>query len=182
MPVRKKKIYLAAMLCALAVAVGYAFVYIPNVEFITAAVFINGCILGRFYGVLTAMTAEFLFSAFNPMGAAAPPMLLAQALCFGLTGYMGGVVRQRQWQDFSAAAKIAYFGILGFVLTLVYDVLTTLSFSLFLAGSDSKKILASFVSGMGFYVIHVMVNTTSFALIVPVILQRLDKMGFLYKK
>ena len=177
MPSRKKKLLLTAMLCALAAAVGYIFLYIPNVEFITAAVFINGYILGRGYGTIAAIVTELLFSGFNPMGVPAPPLLLAQVASFALVGYMGGLVSTRRWQNFNNSLKIAYFGMQGFTLTVIYDILTTLSYTLFLAGSDWKKILAGFIPGMGFLVIHMLVNTISFALIVPVVLERMDRMA-----
>jgi hypothetical protein len=177
MAIRKKKLYVTAMLCAMAVVIGYIFLYIPNVEFITAAVFINGYILGRTNGTIAAIITEFLFSGLNPMGAPAPTLLLAQVMSFAMIGYMGGQVSLRHWQYFTNWAKIVYFGLLGFMLTFIYDVLTAFSYSLFLAGADWKKILSSFIPGMGFYIVHLAVNTISFALIVPVILERLEKLG-----
>jgi energy-coupling factor transport system substrate-specific component len=171
----KKRLFLAAMLCAMAVVIGYLFVYVPNVEFISATVFIAGYLLGRLYGTIAGMVAEFLFSLLNPMGAAAPPLLLAQVMSFGIIGFMGGVVRERDWHSFLPIARLVYFGALGFFLTLIYDIMTTLSFALFMAGTDFKKITAVFLTGIGFYAIHLVGNTIIFALIVPLILERLEK-------
>jgi uncharacterized membrane protein len=171
----KKKLFLAAMLCALATVIGYLFVYIPNVEFISATVFIAGCLLGRLYGTIAGMVAEFLFSLLNPMGMAAPNLLMAQVMSFGIIGYMGGVVRERDWHSFSATIRLFYFGALGFFLTLIYDIMTTLSFALFMAGADFKKITAIFLTGASFYAIHLIGNGIIFATIVPFILERLEK-------
>ncbi len=162
-----KKIILSALFVALAVAMGYAFVLVPNVEMITATVFIAGMIVGPIYGIIVGFTAEFIFSLLNPLGAAAPPLLIAQVLSFSLIGLVGGLVGMprttKMWRH------TVLYGCCGFGLTMVYDILTTLSFAVFAVDGDMRKILTIFATGFVFYLAHSAVNTVIFATIVPLL-------------
>jgi hypothetical protein len=164
---------LAAMLIALCVTIGYLFLFIPNLELFTAAVVASGFLTGPGLGLLIGAAAALLFSLFNPYGAPTPPLLLAQIAGMALVGWSGGWLRRPVWQDRSLAAKAFFLGAIGFILTLIYDVLTTLSFALVMAGGDARKIWASFIYGMGFYGLHLLSNTLIFALLLPPLLQRL---------
>lgn len=162
-----KTIILSALLVALAVAIGYLFVFVPNVEMITATVFVAGMVVGPLFGMLVGAIAELIFSLLNPVGAAAAPLLVAQVISFALVGLAGGLVgmpgKKSPW------LYAALYGGCGFFLTLIFDVLTTLSFALFNAGGDIKKILAFFGSGLPFYLMHIIVNTIIFVTIVPLL-------------
>ena len=176
-PLKKKprKIYISAMLTAVGVILGYLFLSIPNVELVTATVFIAGFFLGPLFGVLVGVVTEFIYSALNPMGMAAPNLLLAQILGMALAGYAGGKVQQNGWYKKSPLVQIIIFGTAGFLITLLFDVLTTLSFVFILSGGDLNKILSSFFVGMTFYVIHITVNTVIFAVLVPILISRLSQ-------
>lgn len=160
-----RKIILSAVFTALAVSMGYLFLLIPNVEMISATVFIAGAVVGPVYGLFIGLSAALLFSLLNPMGAAAPPLLIAQLMCFMLIGFVGGLVglpaKERLWQ------KSLLYGLCGFLLTMIYDLLTTLSFAVFIAAEDPKKFATIFASGITFYVTHSVVNTIIFMTIVP---------------
>ncbi len=166
-----KKIILASILAALSVAIGYLFLYIPNVEMITATVFISGVLTGPLLGLCIGLTAETLYSVFNPYGMPILPLLLAQVFCFGLIGWSGGVLRRKiitcDWKC------VLFSGAAGFVLTLVYDVLTTMSFIIVTFKLSLNKIVAVFSTGMLFYLTHIGVNTLLFIIVVPVIISRL---------
>ena len=162
------------MLTALSVAVGYAFLSVPNVEFFTATVFVSGFLLGRSYGLAIGVMAEFIYSVFNPLGAAAPPLLLAQLVGMGLAGWSGGALRTKWFRRREPIVQVVILGLCGFAITLIFDVMTTLSFAVFMAGGDPKKILASFLYGIGFYTIHLLINTAIFVTIVPLVLVRLQ--------
>jgi len=166
---------LAALLVALCVTLGYLFLAIPNVEMITAAVFASGFLAGSRLGTLIGAAAALLFSLFNPYGAPTPPLLLAQMTSMALTGMAGGWLRHTRWLTWTPWMRALASGGAGFVLTLVYDVLTTLSFAVLMAGGDLRKIWASFIYGMAFYGLHLLSNTLTFALLLPVLLQRLNR-------
>lgn len=164
---------LAALLVALCVTVGYLFLAIPNVEMFTAAVFVSGFLTGAGRGTLIGAAAALLFSFFNPYGAAAPPLLLAQIAGTALAGLAGGLVQRARWLERPVWIRTALFGCTGLFLTLIYDVLTTLSFAVIMAGGEAGKIWASFLYGMAFYGLHLLSNTLIFALLLPLLLERL---------
>jgi hypothetical protein len=163
-----RKIILSAVFTALAVSMGYLFLLIPNVEMISATVFIAGAVVGPVYGLFIGLSAELLFSLLNPMGAAAPPLLIAQLTCFMLIGFVGGLVglpsKEQLWQ------KSLFYGLYGLLLTIIYDTLTTLSFAVFIAAKDPNKLVTIFASGITYYATHSLVNTIIFMTIVPAVL------------
>ncbi|MBN1559888.1 ECF transporter S component [candidate division KSB1 bacterium] len=164
----KNRAVLSAMFVALSVAMGYFFLAVPNVEMISATVFIAGAVVGPLYGALIGGSAELLFSLFNPMGSAAPPLLVAQVLAFALIGALGGCVGSPGGMPLWR--KMIVYGLCGFWLTLFYDALTTLSFTIYMAGFDLQKLAAIFTAGALFTLTHVLVNTAIFTTIVPFIL------------
>jgi energy-coupling factor transport system substrate-specific component len=167
-----KKISLVAAFIALGVTLGYAFITIPNVEMVTATIFIAGYMLGVKEGMMIGLLTEFIYSLFNPYGAAAPPLLAAQVIAMGFTGFLGGFYGNRGLQ--SSKQRYLLFGLAGLLSTLVFAILTTLSFISF-TGLSLKKILASLIYGLGFYVTHMISNTIIFIVVVPVLIQMLLK-------
>lgn len=169
----QKKIILASLLTALSVTVGYIFLFIPNVELLTATVFISGFLLGPLFGAITGIIAEFLFSLFNPYGVPMFPLLLAQIVTFGLIGFAGGIYRLTFNAKKSYINRFIIPAVYGLVLTLIYDILTSLSYILFATDVNFNKIITMFISGMIFYMTHAGVNTLIFATIVPILIIRL---------
>ncbi len=168
-----RKLFIAAMMTALAVTLGYLFLSVPNVELFTATVFISGYILGAVAGAVVGAVAELIYSGLNPMGMPMPNLLFAQIVGMAFAGYAGGFLRQRNWFENSVVKKAIVFALTGFLVTLIFDVLTTLSFSIVMAEGDWKKVVTSFLFGMSFYAIHLTINTAIFATFVPLVLNRL---------
>ncbi len=165
---------LTALFAALAAAVGFIFVAIPNLEFITATIFIGGAVLGIRRGMIAGGMGELIFSLLNPYGMPALPILLSQVMVMALVGGTGGVFYRVVgggswgWRGYLAC------GAVGMVLTALFDLLTTLSFALFMFGWEWRKIAANLLTGLSFYLFHIIINTLSFAVVVPLLLQRLE--------
>ncbi len=174
MVIGTKKILLAALLAAMAVALGYIFLPVPNIELVTAVIFIAGFILGPSLGLAAGLVAELLFSLFNPYGVAAPPLLIAQVFSMGAAGWCGGVVKKILPQN-KTLLRVVILGVSGFTLTLFFDMLTTLSFALFMSDLNVAKLWTTFITGMGFYVLHIISNTLIFITVVPVMLIFVEK-------
>jgi len=164
-----KKISLLGVFVSLGVTLGYGFSYIPNIELVTATVFISGFLLGIRAGFLVGLLTESIYSLFNPYGAAAPPLFIAQVVSMSITGMMGGIIGKGN-MGFKKRDLII-FGLAGLVSTLIFASLTTLSFLIF-TGLSLKKLLGI---GLGFYITHIVSNTIIFILIVPLILKVLRK-------
>lgn len=167
-----RDIALVATFVALAVAGGLALIGIPNVEIVSMTVFLCGAMLGAGAGTVSGALAAFLFSVLNPYGQAPPPLLAAQILSLAVCGMAGGMLRNRHvaW----TTSRLALAG-WGFLLTLLYDLLTTISFTL-VVDLDWKGFLAALALGGWFYVVHEATNALIFALILPILAQRLSEL------
>ncbi len=163
---------LVAMFVALMVGFGWALALVPNVEFITALAFTAGATLGPLTGAITAMTGMFFFSATNPMGSglAFPILLAAQILSQGLVGLMGGWYHRRDPAGLTRTPARFGLAIIGLVLTVIYDGLTSISFPLF-AGAGGGEILTVLISGLAFTAIHQISNVLIFFWVVPRLIQ-----------
>jgi len=170
-----KNIYSATFI-AIGVGLGFSFASVPNVEMVTATIFIAGYFLGVKRGILVGILTEALYSGLNPYGMAAPPLFLAQIFSMAIAGAVGGFIGQFKMEK--KPAHCLFFGFLGFLLTVQFAVLTTLSF-VFLIDLSWKKILGSFLFGIYFYAMHVLANFIIFTFIVPVFIAFLNKFGSL---
>lgn len=156
---------------------GYAFLYVPNVEFILFVAFLSGVFLGWTRGLFVALVGEGVFSIANPMGSglAYPPMLIAQLLSFGIIASVGygfrPILRKNKNKKKSL---IVIMGLTGFLLTFLYDSLTSLAFPL-ASGFKGAQIWAVYLSGLPFYGIHILSNTLIFSLLGSFLIQFVDK-------
>ncbi len=170
---RNKKISEVGIFLALFWGLGFAFLYIPNIEFITLITFLSGLLFGLKRGLIVAIVGEIVFSTLNPFGSglAFPPLLLAQIIGFAFIAIIGSVFRS--FIQFFTDNKITFsivFGATGLLLTIVYDSLTTLAFPIS-SGFDLKQIIATYIAGIPFNLIHIIANTLIFFIILPKILE-----------
>jgi len=164
-----REIILMAIFIALAIAGGLVLAPLPNIELVTVTIFLGGLMLGVVRGPVIGAIAEFLYSFFNPYGAAAPPLLIAQVISMALAGAAGGVLRFLL-NDRQPASWL--LGLIGFGLTFIFDLLTTVSFTLF-TGAGVPGFIAAVVFGIYFYIAHQISNTLIFALLLPVLWRQL---------
>jgi len=173
MNTRIRKITYSAIFIALIVGIGYALAFIPNVELVTALIFLSGVLMGWKAGLIIGGIGEFLFSALNPLGSGLifPPMLIAQVLAMIAVGGIGGLCRNfiLNWQP--RAVNYVIIGLLGGLLTLFYDVSVSLAFPLS-AGFNWQGLVTTLVAGLAFSVIHILANLAVFLFLVPVTAQR----------
>lgn len=162
------------MFVALGVTLGFALAHIPNIEMLTATIFLAGYFCGIQEGLLIGMLTMAIFSLLNPMGFAIPPLFFSQIIGMGLTGVFGGLLRR----IISNSPIIWYhhllFGLAGAFTTLLYTVLTNLGYCLTI-GFSWKIFIAGFITGSSFIVIHILSNTAIFIFIVPVLLHLSDR-------
>lgn len=173
-----KDMAMVGMLSALAVAMGYAFIFVPNIEMVSATIFISGYFLGVSKGILVGVIAETIYSAFNPMGSglAFPYLFAAQIMGMSLFGAVGGFVGRWGNKNVFSKGKIIAFAVSGFICTIFFDLLTTLSWPL-AAGFEGNQLFATIALGALFISIHVISNTLIFSIAVPSILKAVIKSG-----
>ncbi|MDZ7373277.1 MAG: ECF transporter S component [candidate division KSB1 bacterium] len=158
------------------VALGHLLATLPNVELVTASVFLGGVVFGPAFGALIGLTGEFLYSLTSPFGLATPPLLAAQLLGMALAGLAGGLVGPRFFSRPRPLIVHLLTAAVGLGLTVLYDLLTTSSF-LILSGLSLSRLVASLFFGLGFYATHLAWNTFVFATLVPPLGRKLP--GFL---
>jgi hypothetical protein len=155
---------------ALVAALGFALSGVPNVELMTLSTFVSGALLGAIRGAIVGAGAIAIYSSFNPYGPAPPPVFVMQVLGYAFVGVVGGVVAgravaSRRLETFTGAALGA---VLGFGVTLVYDVITNLgtawSMGVYL---DPGPIVWG---GLAFALWHMVWNAAFFAICAPPLL------------
>jgi uncharacterized membrane protein len=157
-----------ALFTALCVSLGYLLAGVPNVEILSASVFTSGVLLGPRRGGIVGALAELLYAGLNPYGLAPLPLLLAQVLAMAAIGGSGGVfarlAARRPWR-----LEVALAALVGFVLTLFFDVLTNAAG--FLMVRESARFVPYMVAGLSFPfpLAHSLSNAASFAIVVPAV-------------
>jgi len=172
MIVNVRRLVVTAIFIALALGLKFALIILPNVEPLTVTFFLAGYMLGPLSGLITGGIGEFLYSFFNPYGAASPPLLMAQVLCMSLSGLAGGWVRRLSSKRTPPAWL---WGVIGFFLTLIFDLATTVS-EVFIVKLGLAGFLSRLAFGSYFYAIHLSTNTVLFAVLLPVLIPRLQSL------
>lgn len=165
---RTRKHILAAMLTALTVALGYALAAVPNIELMTITVFISGYLLGARLGTVVGAVSMAVHSLFNPMGAALPPLMAAQTGAFIIVACAGAcfapVLRSLRYRGI----EIVFAGLTGFLVTLVYDLATSIAAYFVAIDPGSSLRLWQFVTGgVLFMGMHMVWNTGLFMVVLP---------------
>ena len=154
---------------ALVAALGFALSGVPNVELMTLSTFVSGAFLGALRGAIVGGAAMSIYSAFNPYGMAPPPVFAMQVLGCAFVGLAGAALAGRiAGRPLSPVARAALGAGAGFVLTVIYDVLTNLGTAWSMgAYGDPWPVVAG---GLLFAVWHVVWNTVIFAVGAPPLL------------
>ncbi len=180
MPTRARLRETAAVgiLSSLAFAGGYLFIAVPNVEIFTAIVFLSGLLLGPRGGMLVGLIAQTLYATLNPYGVSPPPLLVAQILNRVLVGYVGGRFRTLGLTEGNPWRLGMYFGTAGLLLTVLFDLMTDVSF-FFVSGFSLQQMKTTFTFGLPFYLVHSLVNTGVFGLVLPFVVRALRRTALL---
>jgi hypothetical protein len=151
---------------ALVAALGFLLAGVPNVELMTLGAFVSGALLGAIRGAIVGAAAMGIYSSLNPYGIAPPPVFATQVAGLALVGAAGGALRERvTGRRTGTVAAVALGAVLGFGLTLLYDVLTNLGTAWSLgAYRDPRPILWG---GLAFAVWHMVGNAVIFAACAP---------------
>ena len=166
----------ASIFCAMAIAMGYSLMMVPNIELITVIIFLSGIILNLWWGALVGLVAMGIYSGLNPIGSGLsfPPLFFAQIIGMALCGIIGGLLRPFFFVRKYNFSRLLLLGLTGFLVTFIYDVLTLISYPLF-SGLGYAGIVASLIKGLGFTLLHEISNIFIFLITVPRVVQFLKK-------
>jgi hypothetical protein len=173
---RTRRALLACLLAAVAASLGFALSGVPNVELVTLVVFVSGFLLGPLYGAGVGAAAATALSVFNPLGAALPPVVAAQAAGQALSGLCGGIAGPALARVPGRTAARLAAGAAGLGLTVFYDVVTSAGAYVVIAGEKSIEGLVKFVAaGILFVGLHIVWNTVLFAAVLGAVLRVLER-------
>lgn len=164
------------MFIALGVTLGYSLSTVPNIELVTATIFIAGYMTGWKYGAVIGFVTESIYAAVNPFGIASPPLFASMVLAMVITGISGGIFSRISASR--PAVRHVQTGIAGAALSLNFAIMTTLGYVLFM-GLSADQFLPSFLTGIGFYLTHIISNFIIFLVIVPMLIQLIETNGLL---
>ena len=162
----------AAIFSSISIGLGFMFMFIPNVEFITVTVFLSGFTLGTFYGGLVGSMSMMIYSVMNPIGSGLIyiTLLIGQILAMMIIGIIGSFSKLLL-KNQKHMIIIVVSGILGFICTLFYDGITTLAYPVS-AGYNWEQTIAYAISGLLFTFFHMISNIIIFSIVVPAYIKR----------
>ena len=187
-----------AIFVALAAALGFLLLSVPNVELVTFTIFASGVVLGRWRGALVGVLAMAIYSGANPYGSGlgVPTMLAAQLAASAFTGLVGGITAPL-WRgdareapgrggrlDPAAGGRVGggrralplVAGGLGFVLTAVYQAAVIVGLAV-MSPEFRTGALAVLLSNAFFSGVHLVSNTIVFAVLAPAVIPRIVRMA-----
>jgi len=173
-----KKISFIGIMTALCIVTNYMLIGVPNVKFMDLFVFVSGYTMGMLSGALVGVLTWLVYGTLNPYGFNLPTLA---ATCTGesIYGIMGGVLsgrlylktdRLRFYKGFWEGNLI--LGVIGFLLTFIYDLFTNIVTALFF----EIPLIACLVAGIPFALIHEASNFIIFFLLGNVMINTTQKL------
>lgn len=161
-----------AVLTAASISTNYLLIGVVNVKLMDLIVFSSGYIYGCLAGVMVGVLTWLVYGTLNPYGFSLP-ILIATMLCETLYGVVGGLLARRGFWDGGFIDGAVSFGVLGFLLTSIYDLMTNIVSGL-VAG---VPIAVALIAGVPFALIHEISNALLFSLGAPPLIRVLRRFG-----
>ena len=180
---RSFRISLIATFTALAIVLGYAMAYIPNIEVFTLMIFLSGFIMSKKEGAIIGLLSASIFTFFNPLGPSPPPLFIYQLIHYSLTGISGGLAKNfmlnrkffKPKEDLYVYQVMVIFGVIGGILTFLFDILSTF-FGGFTVSTSIDYFIASYLFGIVFTTVHLIGNILVFVFLLPGLIQIIMKL------
>jgi hypothetical protein len=164
---------LACLLTALMYAAGQALAGVPNVEAVTLLAFLSGYLLGARWGAAVGAAGIGAHSLFNVLGAAPPPVWVAQMACYALIGACGDWIGPRIARVEARTAQAIYAAatavLLAFFYQLAVNVVSFLSFAV------NVPLWTYVWGGVAFGAVQLVWNAALFFVTVPPALRALSR-------
>ena len=147
---------------ALSIVTNYMLIGVPNVKFMDFIVFIGGFCFGPVTGALIGILTWLVYGTLNPYGFVFP-IWITTMFSESLYGIFGGLLGRshfpinsdERWLDMSLL-----FGVFGFILTFIYDLVT----NVVTAFIFELPLLACIITGLPFTLLHELSNVIIFSI------------------
>lgn len=161
-----KKLAVTTILVALAIGTNYAMIYLDNVKLMDLIVFIGGFCFGSSVGALTGIISWVVYGTMNPRGFSLPIWLttMFSEMIYGIAGALIGKGLKRNGLSEIQNDRVnacAFFGLLGMLLTFVYDIITNVVFGYVSGWNILFAVIVGFVP---FGLVHMLSNAFFFGL------------------
>lgn len=166
-PALTKKIATMTILTAAAVSTNYLLIGAVNIKLMDLIVFTGGYLHGSLFGTSLGVLIWLVYGTMNPYGFNLPT-LIATSLSEALYGIFGGIIRGRVEVKRGLNSSLR-FGVIGFFLTLIYDIITNVA----TAWIVGIPVSAALIAGIPFSLLHQVSNTVFFAVGFPPLIQAL---------
>lgn len=177
-PTKNMRINIIAIittLVALCIATNYALAGVPNVKFMDFIVFIGGFYLGPLAGASIGILTWLVYGMINPYGFV-PRIWLATMFSESIYGVLGGFLGKNFVSTNFSEHRLklnVVFGTVGFISTLIYDIITTIVF----VWTFNLPIIGAIVIGVPFTVLHELSNTAIFSISSIPVIKVLEKLS-----
>jgi uncharacterized membrane protein len=173
-----------AVFTAMSLGTNYALIDIPNVKLMDALVFTAAFLFGLDVGVGSAISIWAIYGFVNPYGQADFITLFFVMVGECFYALAGGLFRRasvaqdslRPWNTRLPIYPV--FGLIGFLATFAYDVLTNFGTWVFRANSVYQAFIIGMITGAPFAAVHEVSNLFFFAMVAPVAILASQRMGF----
>ena len=164
-----RKASMLAMFTAAAVATNYLLIGVVNVKFMDLIVFTGGYLYGVGFGATLGAMVWLVYGTVNPYGFNLPT-LAATILGEALYGVAGGLLRRGMGVR-PGWGPDARLGVVGFMLTFVYDLFTNVV-SAYVAGIP---VAVALIGGVPFALAHQVSNAVFFSVGIPPLIQAVKR-------
>lgn len=177
------RVALIAVFTGVALGTNYAMIDIPNVKLMDALVFIAAFLFGLQVGLGTAVSIWIVYGFINPYGQADLPTYVFVTIgeCFyALSGVLlsrASAARDVVNNGVGRGGMSLLFGLVGFLATFAYDLLTNFGTWLFRASSPAQALIIGTITGAPFSILHEASNLIFFATVVPLAISASRRIG-----
>jgi len=162
-----RRIATAGLLAALALAINFPLLAVPNVELFSLCLFISGVFLRYWGGLVVPLVAGSIFVLFNPNG---PPSLVtvagAQMVGFVLFGQAGAIFGKSILSNRNRVIGMTFMAATGVVFTFIYDLVTNVAFGLTIG-----PFWPTIAAGVAFSLWHMVTNGLIFGFFEPLLVK-----------
>lgn len=168
---------------ALSLATNYAMIDLLNVKLMDALIFIAAFLFGLEVGLGSAVLTWSVYGFVNPYGQ--DDLILLSFLVIGECFYAvsgallrrASIGRELMNGNHQYRGSALVFGLVGFLATFAYDILTNFGSWMFKASSLYQALVIGTVTGVPFAILHEASNFVFFSTVVPLAIIASKRVG-----
>lgn len=169
-----RELIVIAVLAAIAVAGRGAFFMLPQFKPVVAIVIISGVCFGAESGFLVGAVSGFVSNFFFGQG----PWTPWQMFCFGIIGFLAGILFQRKILKKTKLSLCIYGGLSTF---FIYGgIIDIASLLMFTSKFSWKALIATYISGFWFNIVHASATIFFLYFISQPMIEKLERIKIKY--